>query len=111
MKKIITIIFIVFAAFLISSCENDENKSDYVSTFSLIETGEYMGHCYLLVKKENNGETLSTEPVYDGKLEIDFITAKEYEEGEWKNVIAGYSMDGREDYYSIKIVATRKFLS
>lgn len=87
MKKIITIIFIVFAAFLISSCENDENKSDYVSTFSLIETGEYMGHCYLLVKKENNGETLSTEPVYDGKLAIDFITAKEYEEGEWKNVL------------------------
>lgn len=108
MKKIITIIFIVFAAFLISSCENDENKSDYVSTFSLIETGEYMGHCYLLVKKENNGETLSTEPVYDGKLAIDFITAKGYEEGELKNVIAGYSMDGREDYYSIKIVATRK---
>ena len=109
MKKIITIIFIVFAAFLISSCENDENKSDYVSTFSLIETGEYMGHCYLLVKKENNEETLITEPVYDGKLAIDFITAKEYANGKMLLPVILWMVE--KAIIQLKLWQREKFLS
>lgn len=107
MKKVITVLFIVFVTFFISSCENDESQNNYVSTFSLIETGEYVGHCYQHIKDEKQGTILSTEPVYDGKMIIEFITSKEYEEGNGKNVITGYSMNGRKDYYSIKIVATR----